>query len=326
MDARLPLVFFGSGAFGVPSLRHLMAKHDVRLVVTQPDRPAGRGGKLTPTPIAELCQTEFPGVRVVKPEKVNEASVRDDIRAQGAAAFVVIAFGQKLGKALLDSVFSINLHGSILPRWRGAAPINAALLAGDPQVGNSVITLADKMDAGLVLATSSHPTNPDWTTAELHDILSADGPSLIERVLGEHVAGTLKPQTQDETLVTIAPKMSKADGWVDFEATADECRRRVHALNPWPGVTVQFRGEPLKLLRTKVLDHKHQQESGTLVDSTAGVVACGGGSVPAGSLQLIEVQPAGKRAMAWKDFAMGRQPKNGERLIGGKAPEGTVSC
>ncbi len=326
MPPRLPLVFFGSGAFGVPALRHLMATHDVRLVVTQPDRPAGRGGKLTPTPIAELCQTEFPDVRVVKPEKVNEASIRDDIRAQGAAAFVVIAFGQKLGKALLDGVFSINLHGSILPRWRGAAPINAALLAGDPQVGNSVITLADKMDAGLVLATSSHPTNPDWTTAELHDILSADGPSLIERVLGEHVAGTLKPQTQDEALVTIAPKMSKADGWVDFAASADECRRRVHALNPWPGVTVQFRGEPLKLLRTKVLDANHQQEPGTLVDSTAGVVACGGGSVSAGSLQLIEVQPAGKRAMAWKDFAMGRQPKNGERLIGGKPAEGSVSC
>jgi methionyl-tRNA formyltransferase len=323
----MPLVFFGSGAFGVPSLRHVMATHDVRLVVTQPDRPAGRGGKLTPTPIAEVCQTEFPSVRVVKPEKVNEAGVRDDIRAQGAAAFVVIAFGQKLGKSLLDGVFSINLHGSILPRWRGAAPINAALLAGDPHVGNSVITLADKMDAGLVLATSSHATNPDWTTAELHDILSADGPSLIERVLAAHVAGTLTPQTQDEALVTIAPKMSKADGWVDFVASADECRRRVHALNPWPGVTVQFRGEPLKLLRTKVLDHKHQQEPGTLVDSTAGVVACGGdGAGSFGSLQLIEVQPAGKRAMAWKDFAMGRQPKNGERLIGGRPPEGKASC
>jgi methionyl-tRNA formyltransferase len=302
-----------------------MAKHDVRMIVTQPDRRAGRGGKLTPTPIAELCQSEFLGLRVVKPEKVNEAAIREDIRDQGAAAFVVIAFGQKLGKSLLEGVFSINLHGSILPRWRGAAPINAALLAGDPFVGNSVITLADKMDAGLVLATSSHPTNPDWTTAELHEILSADGPSLIERVLGEHVTGTLRPQTQDETLVTIAPKMSKADGWVDFGSSADECRRRVHALNPWPGVTVQFRGEPLKLLRTKAIVAKHQQEPGTLVDSTAGVVACGPNDV-GGSLQLIEVQPAGKRAMAWKDFAMGRQPKNGERLIGGRPAEGAPTC
>ncbi|HEX8877891.1 MAG TPA: methionyl-tRNA formyltransferase [Phycisphaerales bacterium] len=321
MDARLPLVFFGSGAFGVPSLRHLMATQDVRLVVTQPDRPAGRGGKLTPTPIAELCQTEFPHVRIVKPEKVNEATVRDDIRSQGAAAFVVIAFGQKLGKSLLDGVFSINLHGSILPRWRGAAPINAALLAGDPFVGNSVITLADKMDAGLILATSSHPTNPDWTTADLHDILSADGPDLIARVLRDHVAGALQLQTQDEALVTIAPKMSKSDGWVDFAASADACRRRVHALNPWPGVTVQFRGEPLKLLRTKALDSNHQQEPGTLVDSNSGLVACG-----QGSLQLLEVQPAGKRAMVWKDFAVGRQPKAGERLIGGRPSEGSVPC
>lgn len=321
MDARLPLVFFGSGAFGVPSLRHLVANHDVKLVVTQPDRPAGRGGKLTPTPIAELCQSEFHSIPVIKPEKVNEASVRDHIRAQGAAAFVVIAFGQKLGKSLLDGIFSMNLHGSILPRWRGAAPINAALLAGDAFVGNSVITLADKMDAGLVLATSSHPTNVDWTTAELHDILSADGPDLIQGVLNDHVAGTLRPQTQDESLVTIAPKMSKADGWVDFASSADECRRRVHAFNPWPGVTVQFRGEPLKLLRSKVLDGKHEEEAGMLVDSVQGVVACG-----IGKLQLVEVQPAGKRAMAWRDFAMGRQPKNGEKLVGGRPAEGTGSC
>ncbi|MBL8887523.1 MAG: methionyl-tRNA formyltransferase, partial [Phycisphaerales bacterium] len=143
---RLKLVFLGSGAFGLPSLRALIAEHDVAMVVTQPDRPAGRGGLLTPTPIASEMQTNFPQIPLLKPEKINLAEVRDSIRALNADAFVVIAFGQKLGRSLLDGVFAINLHGSILPRWRGAAPINAAILAGDPVVGNSVITLADKMD------------------------------------------------------------------------------------------------------------------------------------------------------------------------------------
>ncbi|MFO0861802.1 MAG: methionyl-tRNA formyltransferase [Phycisphaerales bacterium] len=227
-ESRLKLVFLGSGAFGLPTLRRLIAAHEVAMVVTQPDRPAGRGGAMTPTPIGAEMQEKHASVPLLKPEKINDPAVRDRIRAVNADAFVVIAFGQKLGKALLEGVYAINLHGSILPRWRGAAPINAALLAGDPEVGNSVITLADKMDAGVVLATSSHPTHPDWTAGDLHDILAADGPELVGRVLRDRPAG----QIQDETLVTVAPKMSKADGWVDFRKSADECRRRVHGLTP----------------------------------------------------------------------------------------------
>ena len=305
--ARLKLVFLGSGAFGLPSLRALIAEHDVAMVVTQPDRPAGRGGSLTPTPIASEIQTNFPHIPLLKPEKINLAEIRDSIRALNADAFVVIAFGQKLGRSLLDGVFAINLHGSILPRWRGAAPINAAILAGDPFVGNSVITLADKMDAGLVLATSSHPLDPAWTTSDLHDVLSADGPALIERVLRERPAG----EVQDESRVTIAPKFAKSDGWIDFAKSADECRRRIHGLNPWPGVTVLFRGQPLKLHRAKSLDRAGQQVAGTLLDPILGLVACDNST-----LQLLEVQPANKRPMPWPDFARGHKPQPGELLQG----------
>ena len=304
---RLKLVFLGSGAFGLPTLRALITNHDIALVVTQPDRPAGRGGSLTPTPIASEIQTNFPHIPLLKPEKINLAEVRDSIRALNVDAFVVIAFGQKLGRSLLDGMYAINLHGSILPRWRGAAPINAAILAGDPHVGNSVITLADKMDAGLVLATSSHPLDPAWTTSDLHDILSADGPTLIERVLRDRPAG----EVQDESLVTIAPKFAKADGWVDFTKSADECRRRIHGLNPWPGVTVQFRGQPLKLHRAKSLDQSGQQPAGTLIDPALGIVACANST-----LQLLEVQPANKRPMPWPDFARGHKPQPGEQLEG----------
>lgn len=304
---RLKLVFLGSGAFGLPSLRALIAEHDVAMVVTQPDRPAGRGGSLTPTPIASEIQTNFPQIPLLKPEKINLAEVRDSIRSLNADAFVVIAFGQKLGRALLEGVFAINLHGSILPRWRGAAPINAAILAGDPFVGNSVITLADKMDAGLVLATSSHPLDPAWTTADLHDILSADGPALIERVLRERPAG----EVQDESLVTIAPKFAKTDGWVDFTKSAEECCRRIHGLNPWPGVTAQFRGHPMKLHRAKSLGRSGQELSGALIDPATGIVACSNSA-----LQLLEVQPANKRPMPWADFARGHKPQPGELLQG----------
>lgn len=304
---RLKLVFLGSGAFGLPTLRTLIANHEVVMVVSQPDRPAGRGSALTPTPISAEMQAGFPQIPLLKPEKINLPEVRESIRTLNADAFVVIAFGQKLGRSLLDGVYAINLHGSILPRWRGAAPINAAILAGDPVVGNSVITLADKMDAGLVLATSSHPLDPAWTTSDLHDILSADGPAMIESVLRDRPAG----EAQDESRVTIAPKFAKSDGWVDFSQSAAECTRRIHGLNPWPGVTVQFRGQPLKLHRAKSLEQSTQQPSGTISDPALGTVAC-----DRSMLQLLEVQPANKRPMPWADFARGHKPLKDELLMG----------
>ncbi len=321
MEARQRLVFFGSGAFGLPTLRALALAHDIALIVTQPDRPAGRGGVVTPTPVAAMATAEFPEIALAKPEKVNDPAVRDSIRSAGADAFVVIAFGQKLGKSLLDGMYAINLHGSILPRWRGAAPINAAIVAGDPIVGASVITLADKMDAGLVLAHSSHPLDPDWTAGDLHDLLAADGPNLVMDVLRGRPAGI----PQDESQVTVAPKYAKADGWVDFGRSAEECRRRVHGLNPWPGVTVQFRGAPLKLIRVKSVDRVGQEGGGThpgsLVEPSAGLVACG-----TGGLVLLDVQPAGKRAMRWTEFAAGHKPMKGEVLVGVGRTEGAGSC
>ena len=228
----MKVVFLGSGAFGVPTLAHLAAAHRVVGVVSQPDRPAGRGGALTPTPIAAWAKQNLAGVPLVCPEKVNAPDVTAQVRGWDAQAWVVIAFGQKLGKGLLAERFAINLHASLLPRWRGAAPINAAMVAGDDVTGNSVITLAEKMDAGLVLGQTRREVAPELTAGEMHDILADDGPGLVEQVLHDHAAGTLRPAAQDETLVTIAPKMSKADGWVEFDAGALACRQRVHGLTP----------------------------------------------------------------------------------------------
>lgn len=304
-----PVIFFGAGAFGVPTLASLVQQGRVLLIVTQPDKPAGRGGTLTPTPIAAWAAAHAPSIPVLKPIKCNTPDVRDAIRSVPTTTWVVIAFGQKLGQALLADRFAINLHASLLPRWRGAAPINAAMVAGDTRTGNSIITLADKMDAGLVLATSERAIEPRTTAGELHDLLSSDGPALVQQVLASHKAGTLAPVKQDESLVTIAAKMSKADGWIDFSAPALRCRQRVHGLTPWPGVTVSLRAastaaaEPLKLLRVQDEQHAHNAAPGALLSSAAnGLFACAPGS----ALRLLEVQPAGKKPMPWSDYARGR--------------------
>ncbi|HZW08511.1 MAG TPA: methionyl-tRNA formyltransferase [Phycisphaerales bacterium] len=307
------LVYFGSGAFGLPTLQALAAAHTVALVVTQPDRPAGRGGRLTPTPVGEWAEEHAPGVPVLKPERVNAPEVVEQIRGAAADAWVVIAFGQKLGRKLLEDRFAINLHASLLPRWRGAAPINAAILAGDRVTGNSVITLADRMDAGLVLGRSERPIEPSATAGELHDFLAADGPGLVLRVLAERGAGSLRGTSQDEALVTLAPKLSREGAWVDFAATADECRRRINGLSPWPGVLVSLGDLQLKLLRSQVEAGAGAGSAapGTLIDPGAGLVACG-----AGVVRLLGVQPVGKRAMSWPEFARGRALPPGACLRG----------
>lgn len=336
------LVFFGSGAFGLPTLKAIAQAHNVRAIVSQPDRPAGRGSQLTPTPIAEYAARELPHIPVIKPEDVNVPEVAGRIQTYGAEAAVVIAFGQKLSPGVLPAEVpetavtsrAINLHASLLPRWRGAAPINAAILAGDAVTGNSVITIAPRMDAGLVLGQSRLAVDPLITAGELHDQLSEQGPALILDVLSRMRAGTLTGVTQDESLVTKARKLHKKDGFIDFAEGAEACRRKVHGLTPWPGVTVSFRGEPLKLLRVQVVEQAHNAAPGTLVDAAAGLVACGGGSASGGAsgggavgsgqgdcLRLLEVQPSGGKKMAWAPFANGRRPPLTDReMLGGGAP------
>lgn len=305
------IVYFGSGAFGLPTLSALRERHEITGIVTQPDRPAGRGGKLSPTPVGQWAAANLPGVPLLKPEKVNAPEVVEVVRGWPADAWVVIAFGQYMGKRLLEGRFAINLHASLLPRWRGAAPINAAILAGDGVTGNSVIALAEKMDAGVVYGQSKREIPNDMTAGELHDVLAADGPALVLRVLDEFAAGHASGITQDESMVTIAGKLSKSDGVLDFTKSAEECRRRVHGLTPWPGVSVPFRDEGLKLLR--VATTGAAGAPGEIVDAAGGVVACGGGT----GLALRSVQPAGGRPMSWEEFARGRRPMVGELLGGG---------
>lgn len=294
------IVFFGSGAFGVPTLEALVARHEVVLVVSQPDRPAGRGKVMTPTPIATRA-AEL-GLRVVKPEDVNEAAMRDEIRALGAAAWVVIAFGQKLSRELLDGVFAINLHGSLLPAYRGAAPIQRAVMDGCTESGVSVISLAERMDAGLVYATASRPIEPGSISDEVHDQLSLLGPAVIEDVLARHAAGTLVGATQDESKATRARKLSKSEATIDLTAVdASTARARIHGLNSWPGCTVLIGDLAVKLIRVDLGAPMMAPGGGVGVFGPNGVIA-----TRSGAIRVLEIQPVGKRAMPIAEFLSGR--------------------
>jgi methionyl-tRNA formyltransferase len=306
----MDIVYFGSGAFGIPSLERLVRDHRVRAVVTQPDRPVGRGKVITPTPIGQAIASMDSAIPVYKPERINQAEIRDEIRAIGADAWVVIAYGQKLGQKLLADKFAMNLHASLLPRWRGAAPINAAIVAGDSETGSCVITLVDEMDAGDVLASSTRVIQPNDTFGELHDLLAVDGVVPLFDALAKLEAGTLKPEIQDSSCVTLAPKLSKKDTKINFGWDATRCRNLIHGYNPWPSVTVTLGELSIKLHRAEVIPDKSVTKPGTIVDADQGIVSCGEGCI-----RLIEVQPAGKKPMSWVDFSRGRSVQTGAVIV-----------
>lgn len=296
------VVFLGSGAFGLPTLESLVARHEVVAVVSQPDKPAGRGKVLTPTPIA--ARAEELGIPVLKPVDVNEAGVRCAVRAHAADAWVVIAFGQKLSRELLDGVFAVNLHGSLLPAYRGAAPIQRAVMDGCAETGVSVISLAERMDAGLVYATRVRAIGARETSDEVHDGLALLGPEVIEDVLARRAAGTLVGGSQDESKATRARKLSKAEATLDIAALdAAAARARINGLNSWPGCTVLVGDVPVKLLRVEECA-AGAGERGTLA-------ADGRVNAAAGAVRVLELQPVGGKPMSVADFLNGRP-----RLVG----------
>ena len=285
------VLFAGSGAFGVPTLESLAGGGHVVGVYTQPDKPAGRGNKLTPTPIAKAA--EALGLPLTRTANLN------DEQLPAADALVVIAFGQWVGGRVKrhPTHGAINLHASLLPRHRGAAPIHGAVLAGDDETGNSVIRLAKTMDAGRVLGQSRRPVGDDQTTGELHDLLAADGPVLVRRVLAELAAGTAEEVSQDPALATHQGKLARADAVLDFTRDARSVARRINGLSPWPGCRVTVGGQTVTLLKARPV-----AGSGEPGEITAdGTIACGSGSV-----EVLTLQPSGKKPMTLKDYRNGR--------------------
>ena len=301
----MTLLFAGAGAFGVPTLRRLVsAEAKIVRVYTQPDRPAGRGKKLTPTPLAEAA-VEL-GLDVVRTADLNVEELPD------ADALVVIAFGQKIAAHVTEKprFGAINLHASLLPKYRGAAPIHAAVLAGETTVGNSIIRLAEKMDAGAVLGTNEISVQPTETTGELHDRLAESGAPLVEQVLEQLRNGDAIEVPQDHAKATLARKLSRETTRIDFTLPAKQIADQIRGLYPWPGCRVRVLDGETEVGRLTLVRAKVATATGTpgtvLSDGT---IACGDGTI-----ELLELQPEGRRPMTLAAYRNGRPWTAGFRL------------
>ncbi|HVT80084.1 MAG TPA: methionyl-tRNA formyltransferase [Phycisphaerae bacterium] len=311
------IVFLGSGAFAIPSLSALaQSPHKILHIISQPDRPAGRGKHLTPTPVAQWALDRR--LPLLRTDNAN-AEALPLLQSLKPDALVVIAFGQKLSNDLLAVApkGNINLHSSLLPKYRGAAPINWAVLNNDPIAGVCVIEVTEKMDAGDLFASASTPIGTSETAGELHDRLAELGSPLLPHVLDQLAAGTASRTPQSPALATRAPKLSREIAWIDFSQPAPAVSARIRGMSPWPGIQVELFDAHGKsritatLLKCRVSHDStsHPPEKcGTVLSDRS--IACG-----VGSIELLQVQPAGKKAMDIQAFANGYGLGPGAKLI-----------
>jgi len=298
MSARV--VFMGSPDFSLPVLQALAQNYQVIGVVTQPDRPAGRGRQPTPPPVKTLALQL--GLGLIQPERLRLPEAQEKLHAWAPDLIVVAAFGQILRQNVLDlpRFGCINVHASLLPRWRGAAPIQAAILHGDAVTGATIMKMDAGIDTGPTLSQQPLEILPTDTAGSLFPRLAQAGADLLIQTLPAYLAGELIPTPQDENRATYAPMLKKEDGLLDFTQPAAALANRVRAFNPWPGAFLLWEGQPLKIHRAHpILDLTAQPAQRTVVE---GLPAVG---VVDGWLLLDEVQPAGKRAMTGKEFLAG---------------------
>ena len=305
------IVFMGTPEFAVPSLARLhMGRHRIAAVYTQPDRPAGRGRKVEESPVKTWALAH--GLRVMTPESFRQAEAAEELRGLQPDVLAVVAYG----KLLPQRVFQVpphgalNVHPSLLPRWRGPSPIAAAILAGDRVTGVTVMLLDAGMDTGPVLAQREEAIGEEDTSASLGARLAEAGAELLSETLDAWLAGTVRARAQEDGQATVCGKLTAEDGGLDFSRPAEELARRVRALGPWPGTFTLWRGERLKVLEARAL-RQETGAPGTVAVSGEGMMVGTGG----GSLLVRRVQPAGKRAMTAQEFLAGRP-----EIVGGRLP------
>jgi methionyl-tRNA formyltransferase len=312
----LRLIFCGTPQFAVPTLEALIAAgHEIALVVTQPDRPVGRKQILTAPPVKQTALTH--GLEVTQPEKIkNNVEFRTRLEAIAPDAIVVVAYGRIIPKWMLDlpRLGSINLHGSLLPKYRGAAPIQWAVAMGETVTGNTTMLLEEGLDTGPILLQQQTPIRPEQTAVDLFDELAIQGAPLVVETLTGLANGTLKPQPQDDSHATLARILEREDGHMDFASgTATELWNRWRGFQPWPGAFALLDGK-------KLIVHKLQPvptpgpnaEPGQLIpDSSRLYAACASNTI----LELLELQPEGKNRMSAAEFLRGNPIAPGARLV-----------
>jgi methionyl-tRNA formyltransferase len=293
----------GTPEFAVPSLQALIDHGEqVVAVVTQPDRPKGRGRIPTPPPVKLLAQQA--GITVLQPTKVRTEAFVDELRALRPDLILVAAYGRILTPAVLQvpTLGCINVHGSILPKYRGAAPIQTAILRGEHEAGVTIMRMDAGLDTGDMLLTGSQQVSEQETSATLIPKLAEMGGALLIQVLGQVAQGAVNPQKQDETLATLAPPLTKVDGIIQWRGSAWAISCQIRALDPWPTATTLYEGKQLKPFSPTVINESVSVPPGTIVraDKEGLVIACG-----QGQLKIGEVQFEGKKRMAVHSFLLG---------------------
>jgi methionyl-tRNA formyltransferase len=300
----LKIIFAGTPEFAAHHLATLLdSEHHVIAAFTQPDRPAGRGKKLMASPVKQLAEAH--GIEVFQPISLRDASEQQRLAALDADIMVVVAYGLLLPQAVLDlpRLGCINVHGSILPKWRGAAPIQRALWAGDSQTGVTIMQMDKGLDTGDMLAISTCPITASDTSATLYSKLADIGAKSLLDVLTQLANNQASASKQDDNQASYAQKLSKEEAQIDWQLPAIQIERCIRAFNPWPGSFFHVEGQTIKVWQASVV-HQHVDKPGmiTQIDKTGITVATG-----EGALKLEIVQPAGKKAMSCQDLLNSRQ-------------------
>lgn len=306
---KMKIIFAGTPDFAVPTLAALIAAgHEIVMVLTQPDRPAGRGMKLKASPVKELAlQHNLP---VYQPEALKTPESREPLSGLNADVMVVAAYGLILPQSVLDlpKRGCYNVHASLLPRWRGAAPIQRAILAGDTETGVTIMEVVLALDAGAMLKKGSVPITESDTAQSLHDALAAIGGKLMVEVLSE--LDGIRPEPQDESLVTYAEKLRKDEAPLDWKRSATELSRQVRAFNPFPVAQATFKEEVWRIWMATAVTGV-SGNPGEVLDTTDGImVACG-----EGALRITELQKPGGKRLSARDFLAGTQLKRGDYFV-----------
>jgi methionyl-tRNA formyltransferase len=313
----MKVVFAGSPQFAVPTLEKLVQTgYNVLGVITQPDRPAGREQQLQASPVKHAALRM--GLPVYQPQKIKTDEGKELMSQLAPEVMVVVGYGQILPAWLLDMprYGCVNLHGSLLPAYRGAAPIQWAVVNGEPKTGLTSMLMDPGMDTGPILLQWETEIGPEETAVELADRMSGPGAELIIQTLRGLEAGRLKPQPQDNSRASRAPILKKEHGRIDWNLTAPEIFNRVRGLLPWPGAYTSFRGQKLQIWRAQVEQSRDRKGADALTpgeiitNKDELLIACGGGT----TLHVMEVQLEGKRRVSAEDFMRGARPKPGERL------------
>lgn len=304
MSAPLKIIFAGTPDFAARHLDALLAsEHQVVGVFTQPDRPAGRGNKLTPSPVKVLAQAH--DVPVFQPKSLKPEDNQQLVAALQADVMVVVAYGLILPKAVLDMprLGCINVHGSLLPRWRGAAPIQRSLWAGDAETGVTIMQMDVGLDTGDMLHKLACPITEQDTSATLYDKLAQLGPEGMLKTLEQLATGSAQPEKQDEALVSYAEKLSKEEARLDWTLSAAQLERCIRAFNPWPMSYFMVDDQPVKVWQASVLPHQAKQPGEILHADKQGIQI----ATADGVLNLLSLQPAGKKAMSAQDLLNSRR-------------------